>query len=244
MAVSEASVEHTSIALNNSVELDADNESVATQMSSPAESALISSLCNGDESAYEALIDRFERPVYNLVAHLTDDRDDAADMTQEVFLKFFRTVASFRGGCSLKTWIYRIAVNEARNHRRWFSRHRRKEVAMESSREDQLGSIDWVADPGRSPLQVTLDHESEERVENALAEVNPSYRAALVLREVEGLSYEEISQIMDISLGTVKSRIVRGREDLREKLARQLQPPSSKSERIWKQKTWKGALAK
>ena len=97
-----------------------------------AEKALITSLCAGDETAYEALIERFERPVYNLVARLTDDRSDAADMAQEVFLKVFRGVGSFRGGCSLKTWVYRIAVNEARNHRRWFSRHRRKEVGIEA----------------------------------------------------------------------------------------------------------------
>ena len=228
----------TSIALK--LDLTHDGQTAGARENADAEKELVAALCAGEESAYEALIERFERPVYNLVARLTDDHSDAADITQEVFLKVFRGVGSFRGGCSLKTWVYRIAVNEARNHHRWFSRHRRKEVGIEAPDDEHLGGIDWIADPGRSPLQVTLDHESHAMVEAALAAVNPSYREALVLREVEGLSYEEIAQIMDISLGTVKSRIVRGREDLRERMARQNAPASDRKLNQWKTK-WKTA---
>jgi RNA polymerase sigma-70 factor (ECF subfamily) len=249
--IAATSMQETSIALNLDLTacgheddgsrpdgLEHDRCENGAEVRTATEKALIAALCAGDESAYEALIDRFERPVYNLVARLTDDCSDAADMTQEVFLKIFRGVGSFRGGCSLKTWVYRIAVNEARNHRRWFSRHRRKEVGMEAPDDQHLGGIDWIADPGRSPLQLTLDHESHEMVEAALAAVNPAFREALVLREVEGLSYEEIAQIMDISLGTVKSRIVRGREDLRERLARSFLTVSPNA--IWKLNTkWK-----
>lgn len=190
----------------------------------PCEQALIRALSEGQEYAYEELIERFEHPVYNLVARLANDPADIADVVQEVFLKIFRSVGAFRGDCSLKTWVYRIAVNEARNHLRWFLRHRRKEVGIDSAwpgySEDEPREASWMADKSPSPLQAAVDQEMHEMVEKALAHVNPSYRAALVLREVEGLSYEEIAQILETSLGTVKSRIVRGREELRQHVAR------------------------
>src|SRR5258708_18546777 len=91
------------------------------------DSALLAGLRSGSEQSYEILIVRFEQPVFNLISRLMDDPSEAADVVQEVFLKVFRNVASFRGESSLKTWIYRIAVNEARNQRRWFGRHRRQE---------------------------------------------------------------------------------------------------------------------
>jgi RNA polymerase sigma-70 factor (ECF subfamily) len=183
------------------------------------EKALLRGLCAGEEAAYELLISRFERPVFNLVSRLSENPADAPDVVQEVFLKVFRNVGSFRGDSSLKTWIYRIAVNEARNHRRWFGRHRKKEVALETGAGQSAGCVEWLSDAGRSPLEQTLDHETQAVIEAALSELNPNFRAALVLREIEGLSYEEIAEILEISLGTVKSRILRGREALRERLA-------------------------
>jgi RNA polymerase sigma-70 factor (ECF subfamily) len=195
------------------------------------ESALIRELRAGIDAAYETLIDRFEVPVFNIVARLMDDPTDAADVVQEVFLKIFRNIASFRQDASLKTWIYRIAVNEARNHRRWFSRHRRQEVGLEgdhySDGRDSLGYQDWLPDPGPSPFEMALDRETRELIEQALAQVNPRFRSALVLREIEGLSYEEIAEILEISLGTVKSRILRGREALRKQLAGRLESAST-----------------
>ena len=95
------------------------------------EIALLAGLRHGDEAAYEILIQRYEGPVYSLVARLVDDPADAADAVQEVFLKVFRKIGWFRGESSLKTWIYRIAVNEARNQHRWFGRHRKREVGLE-----------------------------------------------------------------------------------------------------------------
>ncbi len=191
------------------------------------ESALIYDLRAGDGAAYEKLIDKFEQPVFNLVSRVMDDPADAADVVQEVFLKVFRNIASFRRDSSLKTWIYRIAVNEARNHRRWFSRHRRNEVGLEAEPGETRGYQDWLPDPGQSPYETALTHETHDLIEAALARVNPKFRAALVLREIEGLSYEEISEILDISLGTVKSRILRGREALRKHLADQLEGSSA-----------------
>ena len=148
-----------------------------------------------------------------------------------MFLKVFRKVGTFRGDSSLKTWIYRIAVNEARNHRRWFGRHKRQEVGLDGPEEGR-GYSDWLPDPGRSPFDVTLDHETEALLEAALASVNPTFRDALVLREIEGLSYEEIAGILNISLGTVKSRILRGRESLRKQLAGRLEPERNGMEAV------------
>jgi RNA polymerase sigma-70 factor, ECF subfamily len=187
------------------------------------ERLLVQSLCAAEESAYETLIQRYERPVHNLVTRLTDDPGDALDIVQEVFLKVFRNIDRFRGDSSLKTWVYRIAVNEARNHRRWFGRHRKREVTMETVPGEDCNHARWMTDPGRSPLDLALDHEQRALIEEALGEVNPTFRAALVLREIEGMSYDEVSQVLEVSLGTVKSRIVRGREALRECLAKKME---------------------
>lgn len=187
------------------------------------DSALLQGLRIGREDAYETLIQRYEQPIFNIVSRLLDDPADAADVVQEVFLKVFRNVATFRGESSIKTWIYRIAVNEARNQRRWFSRHRRREVKLETGDPYQNHHLksyqNFLPDPGRSPFEVTLDHETQILIEAALAKVNPRFRAALVLREIESMSYEEIGEILEISLGTVKSRILRGREALKKQLA-------------------------
>jgi len=194
----------------------------AVAVSAQEEQELVARLCDGQEAAYETLIERFEHPIYNLVARLTNDPGDAPDVVQEVFLKVFRNVHTFRGQSSLKTWIYRIAVNESRNHRRWFGRHRSQEIALEPTPGETHSYLDWLPDPARSPMELAIDHERETLIEAALAEINPNYRAALVLRELEGLSYEEIAEILETSLGTVKSRILRGREALRGRLTERL----------------------
>lgn len=186
------------------------------------DSALIEGLRSGDGAAYEALIQRYEKPVYNLVSRLVDDPADAADAVQEVFLRVFRKVAWFRGESSLKTWIYRIAINEARNQRRWFGRHRQREVGLDT--EESAGKHGmWLEDQQPSPFDIALDHETRALIEDALNEVSPAFRAALVLREIEGLSYEEIAEILEVSLGTVKSRILRGRQALRKSLGARLE---------------------
>jgi RNA polymerase sigma-70 factor, ECF subfamily len=193
------------------------------------ESTLVLALRHGVESAYETLIARFEQPVFNIVSRLMNepgDAADASDVVQEVFLKVFRNIGSFRQDASLKTWIYRIAVNEARNHRRWFSRHRRREIGLESDPGADCGRgfEDWIPDPGRSPYDAAVDQETHALIERALAQVNPTFRAALILREMEGLSYDEIGEVLNISLGTVKSRILRGRDALRKNLAGTMEP--------------------
>jgi len=190
--------------------------------SAPEEDVLVTALCQGVEEAYEILIQRYQQPVYNLVCRLLNDPSDASDIVQEVFLKVFRNIGSFRGNSSLKTWIYRIAVNEAYNHRRWFSRHQRQEVAMAAD-EGMPNYADSLADPGRTPFDQAADHETRALVEAALEKLNAKFRAAVVLRDIEDLSYEEIAAVLDVSLGTVKSRILRGREGLRKILEGRLE---------------------
>jgi RNA polymerase sigma-70 factor (ECF subfamily) len=193
---------------------------------------LAEALRAGDEAAYEALILRFEQPVYGMVSRLLEDSGDAPDVVQEVFIKVFRNIAAFRGDSSLKTWIYRIAVNESRNQRRWFGRHRGREASLEPLTSEDVGYSDWLPDPAPSPFEEVLDHEVQELVEEALKRVSETYRTALVLREVEELSYEEVADILEISLGTVKSRILRGREALRKELSAMLQPVKCVAPRV------------
>ena len=194
----------------------------ACLFSAPEEDVLVTALCQGVEEAYEILIQRYQQPVYNLVCRLLNDPSDACDIVQEVFLKVFRNIGSFRGNSSLKTWIYRIAVNEAYNHRRWFSRHQRQEIAL-AAEEGMPSYADSLADTGRTPFDQAADRETRALVEAALEKLNAKFRAAVVLRDIEDLSYDEIATVLDVSLGTVKSRILRGREALRKILEGRLE---------------------
>jgi RNA polymerase sigma-70 factor (ECF subfamily) len=182
---------------------------------------LVRRLRAGEEAAYEALLARFQQPVYNLAFRLLSNPGGASDVVQEVFLKVFRNVGHFRRQSSLKTWIYRITVNEAHNQRRWFFRHRSREVGLDDETDE--GGSRTVADSGRSPFDCAFDREKHELIENALARINPLFREVVVLRDIEDLSYEEIAEVMQISLGTVKSRIMRGREALRGELTGRLE---------------------
>jgi RNA polymerase sigma-70 factor (ECF subfamily) len=188
------------------------------------EGCLLEDLKVGSEAAFEALIERFQSPVFNLVQRLIDDPGEAVDVTQDVFLKVFRNVGAFRGQSTLKTWIYRIAVNEAHNRRRWFCRHRRAEVGLETEGDETLSYLDRLSDSSRTPYELALNDEFKSAIEKALADLNPVFRSAVVLRDLEDLSYEEIADVLSVSLGTVKSRILRGREALRKALVEQLEP--------------------
>jgi len=180
---------------------------------------LIEGLREGTERAYEELLMRFQQPVYTLALRLLDDPSEASDVVQEVFLKVFRNIGSFRNQSSLKTWVYRITVNEAHNARRWFFRHRRREVELDGNPEETRNWKEILPDHSRSPFDVAFDGEQHAMLEAALERINPIFREAVVLRDIADLSYEEIAEVLNVSLGTVKSRILRGREALREELA-------------------------
>jgi RNA polymerase sigma-70 factor (ECF subfamily) len=179
---------------------------------------LIEELQEGSERAFEILITLYQEPIYNFVFRLLEDPADAPDVTQEVFLKVFRNIRKFRGDSSLKTWIYRIAVHEASNLRRWFWRHSREEFSLDELGARSVRWLDRLADPQQTQYERVLRRERRQAVETALAGVKECFRAAVVLRDIEGLSYEEIAEILQVSLGTVKSRILRGREALKQRL--------------------------
>lgn len=184
---------------------------------------LLTGLRRGDEAAFEELVALYERPVYNLIYRLLPDASDAPDVVQETFLKVFRAVGSFRGQSSLKTWIYRIAVNEAHNQRRWFGRKRGQEVGLEEEiGPDGMSFQQVLEDPRESPFETVRSREMMSVVDDALAALKPDFRAAVVLRDIEDLRYEEIAEILNLNLGTVKSRILRGREALRDELEARL----------------------
>ena len=180
---------------------------------------LVESLRKGCEWAYEELLTRFQQPVYTLALRLLNNQSEACDVVQEVFLKVFRNVGNFRGQSTLKTWIYRITVNEAHNARRWFFRHRHREVELDANPKETRDWKEIIPDNSRSPFDVAFDSEQHVMIEAALEKINPIFRESVVLRDITDLSYEEIAGVLGVSLGTVKSRILRGRQALREELA-------------------------
>jgi RNA polymerase sigma-70 factor (ECF subfamily) len=185
-----------------------------------AESAVIAELKAGSEEAYSWLIGEFHQPIYGLIYRIVNDPADAADTTQEVFLKVFRGMKHFHGESSLKTWIYRIALHEAANRRRWWFRHKAQETPIDpiANGEHDFCGEERLQDRGESPFEKFAHTEVRAAVEKALRQVPEPYRTALILRDLEEMSYEEIAEVLAISLGTVKSRITRGRDALRRKL--------------------------
>ena len=189
------------------------------------EAAIVAELKAGSEEAYAWLIGEFQQPVYGLVYRIVNDPADAADTTQDVFLKVFRGMKHFHGESSLKTWIYRIALHEAANRRRWWFRHKAQETSIEPVEADRLSSSECamqaaLTDHADSPFDCVAHREVQRRVDEALRRVPEPYRTTLILRDLEDMSYEEISEVLEISLGTVKSRLTRGREALRQRLGR------------------------
>jgi RNA polymerase sigma-70 factor, ECF subfamily len=186
------------------------------------QSAIVAELKAGSEDAYAWLIAEFHQPIYSLVYRIVTDPADAADTTQEVFLKVFRGMKHFHGESSLKTWIYRIAVHEASNRRRWWFRHKAKESSIEPNQDDYGAGAscmrDTLVDEGESPFDMVVHQEVRARVEEELRQISEPYRTTVILRDLEDMSYEEIAEITEVSLGTVKSRLTRGREALRKRL--------------------------
>jgi RNA polymerase sigma-70 factor (ECF subfamily) len=184
------------------------------------EAAIIAELKAGSEEAYAWLIGDFHQPVYSLVYRIVHDPSDAADTTQDVFLKVFRGMKHFHGESSLKTWIYRIALHEAANRRRWWFRHKAHELPIEPVEAGgrEICGEERLIDPSDSPFDTFRHAEVRAAVEQALAQVPEPYRTALILRDLEEMSYEEIGEVLQVSAGTVKSRITRGRDALRRRL--------------------------
>jgi len=185
----------------------------------PEEAALVSELQAGSEEAYSYLLAVYQNPVFNLVSHLLANSSDAADVMQEIFIKVFRGIRHFQGSSSLRTWIYRIAVHEAFNHRRsWFRRLRHEIFSLDEEEREAEPTQTLTAASGETPLEALEHSERQHLVQSALGSLAQPYRTVIVLREIEGLSYQEIGEVLGVKEGTVKSRLLRGRELLRRKL--------------------------
>ena len=182
------------------------------------EAALIQRCAAGEQAACAELVSSHERMVFQLALHLLGDRDEALDLSQEVFLRVFRTLPSFRGQSALKTWIYRIAINQARNRQRWWRRrHRADQVQLEQHVLDH-GELPQPGDAD-APDRAFARKELARRLWDALDALPFDQRTVIVLREMDGLSYDEIADSLDVAVGTVKSRLTRARQTLRRALS-------------------------
>jgi|ERR1043166_2739763 RNA polymerase sigma-70 factor (ECF subfamily) len=184
------------------------------------EPSFIDKLRAGDAAAFETLIDRYSGDIYALLFRLTENTEEASDLTQDTFLRALRSIKSFRGDSELKTWLFRIAINESRNRFRWWKRRRRNvTISLDATIGDSETLVsDTLADTSISPEDAALSREREYALQAALLELSNVYRETIVLCDVEGLSYEETAAALGVGIGTVKSRISRGREELRRRL--------------------------
>jgi RNA polymerase sigma-70 factor (ECF subfamily) len=195
----------------------------------PEEATILLELKAGSEEAFASLIAQYHQPIYSLVARMVQNPSDAPDLTQEIFIKVFRGIRGFKGDSSLRTWMYRIAVHEASNQRRWWKRHCGREVALDAEMPGLGGTgsgdgegfslLDTLATGDDSPFDQAAQAQLRERIEAELRAVGEPYRTTLVLRDIEGFTYEEIAEILGVQLGTVKSRLMRGRACLKARLA-------------------------
>ena len=213
------------IALRMEAELErgADVAASAEARSVPsAEEQFLERLRAGEAAAFNRLVEERHGDIYALLYRLTEDPEEARDLTQETFLQAFRHLASFRGDADLRTWLYRIAVNQARNRWRWWKRRRRdRTVSLDAPVSDEIDaplSAGLASDEGLDPERQALARERELALHAALKSLSRPYREVIVLRDIEGLSYEEVANTLDLNVGTVKSRLSRGRNELRRRL--------------------------
>jgi RNA polymerase sigma-70 factor (ECF subfamily) len=209
------------IALRGQIELEQVAPATLVEARPPIEAQFIERLKRGDAAAFETLVNERSGEIYGLLYRLTESTEEARDLTQETFLRAFQSIGHFRGESDLRTWIYRIAINQARNRWRWWRRRRRDstisiDAPAANGHPSLVGTL--KSEDGRDPEKDALAHERERALRKALSTLKRVYREAVVLRDIEGFAYEEIAVALDISIGTVKSRLARGRQELRRKL--------------------------
>jgi RNA polymerase sigma-70 factor (ECF subfamily) len=182
------------------------------------EDRLIERCRAGDEQACEELVRQYQDRVFALIYRITGDAERVEDIAQEVFLRAFRSLKKFRGGSSFYTWLYRITVNTTLNALRASSR--RQETSLEA-----LDGLEGPVDPGADPVEAAAHRQVARRVKEAIDQLDEQYRAIVYLREIQGLSYEEIAEVVALPVGTVKSRLFRARQNLKELLKDLLSAP-------------------
>jgi RNA polymerase sigma-70 factor (ECF subfamily) len=186
------------------------------------EATLVQRCAARDEVACAELVTEHQRMVVQLAVNLLGDREEALDLSQEVFLRVFRTIHRFRGHSSLRTWIYRIAVNQARNrHRFWRRRHRNDQVSLDLH---VAAHGEFTSTIGEEPDRLFEQKQLGERLQRALDRLPFDQRTVIVLREIDGLSYDDIAFSLGVAIGTVKSRLTRARQALRADLRTERRP--------------------
>ncbi len=185
-----------------------------------SDSEFVDRLRSGDAEAFDTLITRYSGDIYSLLYRMTEDPEEARDLTQETFLSALKGIKSFRGEAELKTWLFRIALNHARNRFRWWKRRKRNEtVSLDKPIGDGTATVsDTIADDGETPEQHYLRLERRDRLMTALSALPEIFRETIVLCDIQGLGYEETARTLNINIGTIKSRLARGRELLRKRL--------------------------
>lgn len=181
------------------------------------EAALIQRCAAGEQAACAELVASHERMVFQLALHLMGDSDEALDLSQEVFLRVFRTLHTFRGQSALRTWIYRIAINQARNRQRFWRRRRRSDQVQLEQHVLDHGELRQPGDAD-APDRAFARREMAVRLWAALDALPFDQRTVIVLREIDGLSYDEIAESLNVAVGTIKSRLTRARQTLRRQL--------------------------
>lgn len=208
------------IALGGQIGLDRVAPAAIVESRTAAEAEFIDRLKAGDVAAFEELVAARSGEIYGLLFRLTENSEEARDLTQETFLRAFQNIGRFRGEADLRTWIYRIAINQARNRWRWWRRRSRDlTVSLDATQANSDQPLmATLAETGANPEQNTLAHEREVALRAALRTLGHAYRETVILRDIEGFTYEEIATTLGINVGTVKSRLARGRQELRKKL--------------------------
>ena len=188
---------------------------------SDVESLFIEKLKAGDAEAFDTLVNRYGGHVYGLLLRITNDPEEASDLTQDTFLRALKGIGKFRGESGIRTWLFRIAINQSRNRFRWWKRRKKDKTVSIDARvgDTEMAYSDGISDTAPSPEDDVIGKERHQRLLDAINELPETYKEAVVLCDVEGLSYEEISTVLEISMGTVKSRIARGRSELRSRLS-------------------------
>ena len=182
----------------------------------PTDTQLVHRVQKGDKGAFDLLVLKYQHKIVNLVMRYVRDPDQALDITQEAFLKAYRALPRFRGDAAFYTWMYRIAVNTAKNY---LAAQRRRPMDVELDMQDpEQYDLHAKLKDTDTPEAVTLSHELQETVERAIAALPEDLRTAIVLRELDGMSYEEIAETMECPVGTVRSRIFRARDAISKKI--------------------------
>ena len=191
---------------------------------STEEALFVARLQANEDAAYDELVRTYSASIFHVAYRMLGDTAEASDVVQDIFLKVFRNIGVFKGEASLKTWIFKIAFSEILNRLRWWKRRRRYATMSLDDQENGNGTgpAHFVASSSPTPEEVLQSKEQEGAIQEALAKLSKDHRSIIVLRDIEGFSYSEIADVLEVSIGTVKSRLARARGDLKKSLMRYL----------------------